>query len=168
MPPTVSVSVSRKLGLPSFGSVGASCAAQIELDPFVLTEPETLRQRIHDAFDVCRQAVNDELARSGKSCLPAPFSKEDSSDVASPAAVQGELEFASPPLATERQVEFLYQLARQIRGLGGQRLILVAEHRYGRSLNELTASEASGLIDLLKEVRSGARPVCELLPEAAA
>ena len=85
-----------------------------------------------------------------------------------PALVQGELEFAAPPLATERQVEFLYQLARQIRGLGGQRLMLVAEHRYGRSLNELTASEASGLIDLLKEVRAGTRPIAEVLPEAAA
>ena len=47
--------------------------------------------------------------------------------------------------------------ARQIRGLGGQRLMLVAEHRYGRSLNELTAGEASSLIDLLKEVRHRGR-----------
>ena len=37
MPLTVNVSVSRKLGLPNFGSVGASCAAQIELDPFVFS-----------------------------------------------------------------------------------------------------------------------------------
>lgn len=168
MPLTVSVSVSRKLGLPNFGSLGASCATQIELDPFVLSEPETLRQKIHAAFDVCRQAVNDELARSEPTCLPAPLTNGDSIDVASPEPVQGELEFAAPPLATERQVEFLYQLARQIRGLGGQRLMLVAEHRYGRSLHELTASEASSLIDLLKEVRAGTRPIAEVLPEAAA
>jgi len=36
------------------------------------------------------------------------------------------------------------------------------------ALHELTASEASSLIDLLKEVRSGARSMAELLPEAAA
>jgi len=72
MPLTVSVSVSRKLGLPNFGSLGASCATQIELDPFVFSEPDTLRQKIHTAFAVCRQAVNDELARSDGTRLPAP------------------------------------------------------------------------------------------------
>jgi hypothetical protein len=111
MPLTINVSVSRKLGLPSFGSVGASCATQIELDPFVLSAPETLRQKIHDAFDVCRQAVNDELARTAGTCLPAPLPSADSSELTSPAPVQGELDFSAPPLATERQVEFLYQLA---------------------------------------------------------
>ena len=100
--------------------------------------------------------MNEELARSDTIGLPAPAPSAEPSELATPRSLQGELEFAAPALASERQLEFLYQLARQIRGLGGQRLMLVAEHRYGRSLNELTAAEASSLIDVLKEVRAGA------------
>ncbi len=97
MPLTINVSVSRKLGLPNFGSLGASCATQLELDPFVLSEPETLRQKIHAAFDVCRQAVNEELARPDGTGLPSPLPSGVSSEMASPTPVQGELEFAAPP-----------------------------------------------------------------------
>jgi hypothetical protein len=72
------------------------------------------------------------------------------------------------PLATDRQVEFAYHLAREIRSLGGQRLPLLAEQLYGRPLAELNTAECSKLIGLLKELRSGARSVDELLASSAA
>ena len=61
------------------------------------------------------------------------------------------------PLATSRQVDFVFQLARQIGSLGGQRMKLLATQLYSRPLEELTTLEAAGLIDLFKEVRAGTR-----------
>lgn len=168
MPLTLNVSVSRKIGLPAYASAGASCAVQIELDPCVFSQPESFRAKVEQAFEMCRQAVTEELAQADSQSAklqPAPVAPGKGTGMA---LVQGELDLPLPPLATERQLDFLYQLARQIAGLGGQRLALVAEHRYGHSLNELSASEASSLIDLLKEIRAGARPLGDLLPDAAA
>jgi hypothetical protein len=168
MPLTLNVGVSRKVGLPNYASLGASCSTQLELDPVVLSEPEILRKKIEHAFKICRQAVDVELAKSDTDHLPARLPIVSPVNGSDDVPIQGDLEVEPPLLATERQVEFLYQLARQIRGLGGQRLVLVAEHRFGHSLHELSTGEASSLIDLLKEVRSGARPLADLLPEAAA
>jgi hypothetical protein len=173
MPLTVNVSVSRKLGRPNYASLGASCGTQIELDPFVFSEPETLHEKIQDAFEVCRRAVDEELSKAD--CHDATYDAPANRLIAPQAANGNDVSGVNgrgpeqPSLwATDRQVDFLHQLARQIGALGSQRLRLVAEHRFGHSLDEITASEASGLIDLLKEVRSGARPVADLLPEAAA
>jgi hypothetical protein len=70
------------------------------------------------------------------------------------------------PLVTSRQLDFLDHLGRQIRPLGGERLKLLAEHLYSRPLAELSAAQASQLIDLLKELRAGIRSIDELLPPA--
>jgi len=169
MPLTLTVNVSRKIGLPAYASVGATCGLQIELDPSLSNQQETFRAKIEQAFETCRQAVAEELAKAESHATGgglAPLASHPGNGT--PPLVQGELDLHSLPLATERQLDFLYQLARQIAGLGGQRLALVAEHRYGHPLNELSASEASSLIDLLKEIRAGARPLDDLLPVAAA
>jgi hypothetical protein len=168
MPLKLSIGLSRKLGLPNYGSVGGQCAVEIELDPFVFRDVTTLQQRAAEAFDTCRVAVENEL---NKYQLPnAPSSPEGGGELSAEPAptcsvVASE---SSPPLATSRQVEFAYQLARQIRSLGGQRLSLVARQLFSRSLEELTTVEASRLIDLLKEVRAGTRSLDEFLSGAAA
>ena len=167
MPLTLTVGVSRKLGLPNYGSVGATCAVQLELEPLIFYEQETLHRRIREAFDVCRRAIEEELAKSQASeLLPHTEGAEDCAERAAPClADPGN---STAPLASERQVEFMYHLARQSRALGGQRLKLLVEQLYHRPIEELTATEASRLIDLLKEVRAGTRAVDDLFPEAAA
>ena len=167
MPLTLQVGVSRKLGLPNYGSVGASCAAQVELEPLVLNELATLDSKIQAAFDVCRRAVENELARCEGGCgLPAQIPAQSSSaEMAKPPPPAGG---ALAPLATQRQLDFLYQLAHQIRALGGQRLPLLAEQQFGKPLAELSTLEASRLIELLKEVRDGARDVEAVLSDLAA
>ena len=72
------------------------------------------------------------------------------------------------PLASDRQINFAYHLARQIRALGGQRLKELSQQFYARPLEELTSREASQLIDLLKDLRAGNQEVSDLLPGAAA
>jgi len=178
MPLKLNIGLSRKLGLPSYGSVGASCAVEVELDPLFLHDAESMQQRVDEAFDVCRVAVEHELKRyQPPEAPPAPagpatgpstgtLASEPSvePDHAGPVAAQD----TAGSLATSRQIEFAYCLARQIRSLGGQRLKLLAQEYFGRSLEELTTLEASRLIDLLKDVRAGTRSVDDFLTGAAA
>ena len=75
MPMTVKVGLAKKIGQPEFGSLGASCDIELELDGGLLfNDLEGLQQKIQTAYVACRQAVNDELAGRCRSELP-PLSK---------------------------------------------------------------------------------------------
>ena len=64
MPLTLNVGVSKKIGQPDYGSLGASCHVEVELDAGLLCgDSELLQQRVRQAYAACGQAVNDELAR---------------------------------------------------------------------------------------------------------
>ena len=125
-------------------------------------------QRAEEAFDTCRVAAENELSKYQPP--DAPFQPPTGSDTiaeptdASLSAANDRVE----ALASSRQVDFAYHLARQIRSLGGQRLKLLAHQLYSRPLEELTMLEASRLIDLLKEVRAGTRSVDDFLAGEAA
>ena len=55
--------VSRKRGLPGFGSVGASCGLELALDP-AAADPGRFEVKVREAFDLCTRAVDDQLERS--------------------------------------------------------------------------------------------------------
>ena len=58
----LSVGITKKVGLPGFGSVGATC--QLESGEFSSDlSADAFRQRVARAFDACRQAVETELRR---------------------------------------------------------------------------------------------------------
>jgi hypothetical protein len=64
MPMKLNVGVSRKVGLPDYGSVGASCNLELELDSGLLERDlEAFHTRIRGAYVAAHQAVHDELAR---------------------------------------------------------------------------------------------------------
>jgi len=159
MPVTLNVGVSRKLGLPDYSSVGASCTLQFELDPLVLREEPTVQSRIQEAFEICSRAIENQLSTHKATEMPRLSAPAD--------RLSEEAEHEQVPLATTRQLDFVDHLARQIRQLGYQRLKLLTEHLYGRPLAELTAAQASQLIDLLKEMRAGTRSVEDSLPQPA-
>ena len=57
-----SVGLSKKHGLPDFGSVGASCNVTVELEGSLLHQDlETFQRHVRKAYVACSQAVNDEL-----------------------------------------------------------------------------------------------------------
>ena len=63
MPTKVSIGLSKKAGLPDFGSIGASCHVELELDGQILDgDANRFRQHVQRAYQACRQAVEDELA----------------------------------------------------------------------------------------------------------
>ena len=64
MPMTLNVGLSQKVGLPDYGSYGASCNVTFELDGALLqNDLDGFHRHVKNAFVACRQAVQDELAR---------------------------------------------------------------------------------------------------------
>src|SRR5689334_16844631 len=64
MPLKLTVGLAKKIGQPDYGSLGASCSLEIELESSLIqSAPDTLQRHVQNAFVACRQAVQDELSR---------------------------------------------------------------------------------------------------------
>ena len=163
MPLKLTVGLSKKVGLPEFSSVGATCSLDCELDATLLDDDrEGFRRRVAAIYDACRQSIDDELARhNGKQVLPE--SHADTNPVADPVADRVS---ATPPTqsngngsdgrpATDKQLDYVHQLSDQVRGLGIRRLESLAQKLFDKPVAGLQSFEASVLIDTLKEIKSG-------------
>ena len=91
MPLRLNVGVSRKLGLPEYSSVGASCNIDVELDSSLLqTDLDGFHTQVRDAFVAAQQAVNDELIRLQTQPAPpiaAPIGPPVRKPVAAPTTI---------------------------------------------------------------------------------
>jgi len=64
MPLRVTAAINKKIGLPNYSSLGASCGVEFELDSMLLREdPTQLLHQVRAAHAACAKAVNDELRR---------------------------------------------------------------------------------------------------------
>jgi hypothetical protein len=64
MPLKVNIGLAKKLGQPNYGSTGASCSLEFELDSGQISQdPDGFRKNLRNAYDACRQAIQDELHR---------------------------------------------------------------------------------------------------------
>ena len=60
----LTVGISKKVGQPNYGSLGAQCQLEYDLDVTLLVQDlEQFHQRVRQAYQACTQAVEDELAR---------------------------------------------------------------------------------------------------------
>ena len=163
MPMKLNVGVSRKVGLPNYGSVGASCNLELELDATLLERDlNAFHTQIRGAYMAAHQAVHDELARLQAAGTQAP-TKPPARDAVNGsgagnghARTNGEAVLAGRTAAeaprpgkpaTASQVKAIRSIARQ----KGADLVAILGDQYDLERPEdLTLRQASGLIDWLK------------------
>ena len=180
MPLTLNVGVNKKIGLPDYGSLSASCNVAVELDQNLLrNDLADFHERVQQAFSACRQAVNYELARhqSGRH-VPPPRSAASGNGGRAALTNGGNSPRTSGRAngrqagnghrATAKQLDYAEQLAQQIRGLGKRGLEQLAQKMFGNPVADLSGMDASGLIDTLKAIKAGEIDVNQALHGAAA
>ena len=189
MPLVLNVGLSKKLGLPDYGSVGATCNVTVELEGTLLqNDLETFQRHVRNAYVACSQAVNDELSRqrpaeatanpgNGHGTGTAPntngngngsHANGNGNGNGTPQNGNGKQQTGSPNhRASQKQLDFANQLARQIKGLGVRRLEELASKMFGKPLADLSSLDASSLIDTLKAIKEGRVALDEALNGAA-
>jgi hypothetical protein len=161
VPLKLNVGVSRKLGLPEFSSVGASCNVEVELDSSLLrSDLDGFHAQVRGAFVAACQAVDDELSRlQSRPTRPAVVHIGESRRNGSAAHARGEQagssrvatrpEEAGDPAkpATANQVRAIVTMARW-RSVD---LVGLLRDEYGVDRPEhLSRADASRCIDRLK------------------
>jgi hypothetical protein len=160
MPLRLNVGVSKKVGLPEYSSIGASCSLELELSETLLhTDLDAFQEQVRDVYIACNQAVNDELARhqappihppSNGRAAPADGHAPGAGSAGSdghPAARANGSRGRAPTPATPSQVRAIVSIAgRQHADLAG---ILRDDYDVARP-EDLSLAEASRLIDQLK------------------
>ena len=155
----VSTGTSRKLGLPDYGSLGASCFVEFELDASLLqSDLDAFHQHVRNAYVACRQAVNDELARnnSGNSTPAVPPQQAAAVEVRSTATTaRPNGNGRNGRVTTPKQLTYIQQLTAKIAGLDAAGLETLAGKMFGKQLGEMSTLDASQLIEVLKSIRTG-------------
>ena len=154
----IDVGVCKKVGLPDYGSAGSHCNITLEADISVLNDPDEFQRRVHHAYGLCRQAVKNELARLGGKAeaqqeRTTPPPKTEYRNSKPPASERNDNRF----FASEKQMKFIGQLCRGIKGLDNKRLDAYCEQEFGKSSSQLSAQDASKLIDALKDAKEGGK-----------
>lgn len=127
----LSVGLQQKVGQPDYGSLGASCYLEFEIDRSLLeSDRDGFQQQVRSAFATCQQSVNEQLARTnGNGHSNGHHSRQETGS------------------ATQSQVRAIFAIARRQR-VDPQSLVQERFHR--DRLEDLSIRQASLLIDELK------------------
>jgi hypothetical protein len=160
MPLKLSLGLTKKVGLPRYSSLAASCHVEFEVESTLLeNDLQRFHQHARCAYGACAQAVQDELTRQqappGRSAETSATAAVDPAVADSPSPSHESLPPNGDQRASERQLEFARDLSRQIHGLGLRRLEALTGTMFNRPLAELSTSDASELIRVLREIRAG-------------
>ena len=148
----LNVGTNRKIGQPDFGSAGASCNLELELDTGLFQDLDGLQQVVKRAYAACDQAVQDELARIGGDTRKNTQPQEVIEVRPSPAISGTRLTTTSNSLPSPRPATV--SQVRALRAICSRRkidLLGLLRERFGlTAADELGIRQASNLIDELK------------------
>lgn len=174
MPMKLAIGLSKKIGLSNYGSLGASCNVELELDQSLIgSDLDGFHDRVRRTFVACRQAVDDELARHGttsasnESAEPAKSTGSSASRTNGYGNGNGAHRNGNGHRASRKQLDYAQQLAGQIKGLGIRRLESLAQKMFSKPIADLSSLDASGLIDALKDIKAGSIDLAAALNGAA-
>jgi hypothetical protein len=148
----LSIGFQKKVGLADYGSLGANCHVEFEIDPTLLqSNLDGFHEKARQAFVACQQAVNDQLARQAQNGVAkngnGHVNGHSPPDSTSSNNGKGHMPGKSRP-ATPSQARAIRAIASRQR-LDLQKLL---ENRFGVDRPEgLRLSDASSLIDELKD-----------------
>jgi hypothetical protein len=152
----LNVGLSRKVGEPNYGSRGASVNLELELDNSLVEQPERLRERIRQLYQLAKASVDEELNASS----PEPANgasnghsfdryRTNGNGASNGHSSNGH----GPRQATSSQVKAIHAIASRNRIDVGR---LVQDRFNVQRPDDLSISDASTLIDELKAVPAGA------------
>ncbi|MEZ6088228.1 MAG: hypothetical protein R3C05_09435 [Pirellulaceae bacterium] len=152
MPTKINIGLTKKAGLPGYGSIGASCHLELELDSRILDDDaERFRWHVQRAYAACRQAVEDELSREQPAALAAQSNRK------SPPSMPHEHRRhngnshskgnGNARRATQNQVRAVKAIAARVRADLHPFLARFEAQR----VEDLSIADASSLIDALKD-----------------
>ena len=158
MPLRLNVGLSKKIGLPDYGSLGASANLELELDSGAIGDPDRLRQQVRHLFGLAKASVEEELNQQ-QAVLPNAGGNGHGRDPHTNGNGNGHSASngnSSPRrsngrTATQSQIRAIKAIAnRQRLDLGPQ-----LEHFGVRAVEDLGIQQASELIDELKAQPAG-------------
>ncbi len=165
----LNIGFNRKVGEANYSSRGASVNLEIEVESGLVREPDKLQAKINYLFDMAKKSVDTQLNGNGQSEQAPAASTPNrngngvhdgnghtSGNGSQPTAgSNGNGNGNGGHRASEKQMTFVNQLARGIRGLGVRRLETLTGKMFGKPLADLTSLDASSLIDTLKAIKEG-------------
>ena len=164
----LNIGFNRKQGEANYGSRGASVNLEVEIESALVREPDKLQAKIDYLFDMAKKSVDAQLNGSGH-LEPAPAASIANRNSNGPygngqtsgngshagAGSNGNGNGNGGHRASEKQMNFVNQLARSIHGLGVRKLETLTGKMFGKSVADLTTLDASALIDTLKAIKEG-------------
>ncbi len=160
MPLTLNVGLSKKIGQPDYGSLGASCHIQLELEhSLIFTDLDSFHDKVRQAFVACNQAVKDELYRHQQPAANPPAHNNGNGHAANgngnghpPPANGQRTRRDHTRAATASQVRAIEMIAKRVK----INLADILWNDFGVAQpGELSITEASQLIDELKASTNG-------------
>jgi hypothetical protein len=152
MPLTLNAGLSKKLGLPEYGSLGVSCHVEVEVDSSLLADAHALQERIRQVYGACHQAVQDELQRQQQAVGGNESARSNSNGQPAGSNHTNGQPRDQPRGATVSQVRAIEAIARR------QKVDLPSCLRIRFAVDQpdqLSITQASSLIDDLKRDANG-------------